>query len=88
MNIFLYLRRGHYTESVHDTIRVFLTDLADEQSSHTRTGTTTQGVCKLETLETVAALSLLPHHIQDRVNQLSSFCVVALCPVVTGSTLT
>jgi hypothetical protein len=42
----------------------------------------------LETLEAVAALSFLSNDIEDGVDQLSTLGVVALSPVVTGSTLT
>jgi hypothetical protein len=44
-------------------------------------------VGQLETLETVTAFGLLPHHVHDAVHQLSPLCVVALCPVVSRTTL-
>ena len=50
----------------------YLPDLRDKEGSHTGSGTTTKGVGQLESLQTVASLSLLPHNVQDRVNQLSS----------------
>lgn len=65
MTYFLYLRRGNHAEGIHDTIRVFFPDFADEQGSHAGTCATTQGMCKLETLQAVTALSLLSHHIHD-----------------------
>lgn len=61
----LYLGRRHHAESVHDAVGVLLSDFADEQCAHARAGASTQGVGELEALETVAALRLLPHHIQD-----------------------
>ena len=83
----VYLRWGHYAESVHDAIRILLSNFADKQRAHARTGSSTQGVCELEALEAVAALCLLPHHIQDRVHQLGSLSVVAFGPVITCSAL-
>ena len=38
-------------EGLHDTIRVFLTDLGDQECTHTGTGTTTEGVDQLESLQ-------------------------------------
>ena len=48
----------------------------------------TQRVGQLEALQAVTALGLLPNHIQDRVNQLGSLCIVALGPVVACTGLT
>ena len=38
-------------EGVHDTVWVLLTDLWDKKCAHTGTGTTTEGVGKLESLK-------------------------------------
>ena len=46
-------------EGVHDSVGVFLTDLGDEESSHSRSGSSTKGVCELETLEAVARFGFL-----------------------------
>ena len=43
---------------------------------------------ELEALKAVAALGLLPHHVQDTVHQLCTLCVVTLGPVVTRTRLT
>lgn len=59
-------------------VRILLTDLRNEQCTHTRASTTTQRVSDLETLETVARLSLLADNIEDGVNQLSTLSVVTL----------
>lgn len=75
-------------ESFHDTIWVFLTNLGDEESSHTGTGTTTEGVGDLETLETVATFGFLSDDVEDGVNEFSTFGVVTLGPVVTSTSLT
>ena len=42
---------------------------------------------QLEALKTVAALGLLPHHVQDAVNQLRALGVVTLGPVVASTRL-
>lgn len=68
-------------------VRVFFTDLGDQESTHTGTGTSTEGVGDLETLQTVARFGFLTDNVQDRVNQFSTFGVVTLGPVVTGTGL-
>lgn len=88
-NIFMhYLRRWHHTEGIHDPIGVLLSDLADEQRAHAGAGASSQRVCELETLQTLTALSLFSHHVQDRIHQLRPLCVMAFSPVVTCPTLT
>jgi len=77
----------HDGESGHDSIGVFLSDLGDEESTHTGSGTTTEGVGDLETLKAIATLSFLSDNIEDGVNELSTFGVVTLGPVVTGTGL-
>jgi hypothetical protein len=74
-------------ECAHHTIWVFLTNLGDHQSTHTRTCPTTKGVAKLESLKAIAALGFLADNIENRVNQLSTLGVVTLCPVVTCTSL-
>ncbi len=83
-----HLWRWDNGEGGHDTIRILLTDLGDQQGTHTRAGSTTHGVGHLETLEAVAGLSFLADNIEDGVNQLSTFGVVTLGPVVTSTGLT
>merc|ERR1712100_682433 len=75
-------------EGEHHTVWVLLADLGDEESSHTSTSTTTQGVAELEALEAVAGLGLLAHDIEHRVDELGTLGVVALGPVVTRTGLT
>merc|ERR1719199_1326789 len=77
----------HDGESGHDSIWVLLSDLGDEEGSHTGSGTTTEGVGDLETLEAVTALSFLSDDIEDGVDELGSLGVMTLGPVVTGSSL-
>jgi len=81
------LGRRHDGESGHDSVGVFLSDLRDEESTHTGTGTTTKRVSDLETLEAVTALSFLSDNVEDGVNKLGTFSVVTLGPVVTGTSL-
>mmetsp|Transcript_21139 Transcript_21139/g.29810 ORF Transcript_21139/g.29810 Transcript_21139/m.29810 type:complete len:311 (+) Transcript_21139:547-1479(+) len=74
-------------EGSHHPVGVFLTDLGDKESTHTRTSTTTHRVGDLETLEAVARLGFFTDNVEDRVDQFSTFGVVTLGPVVTGSGL-
>ena len=81
------LRGGNHRVGAHNTIRIFLPDLRDHQSSHTLTSTSTQAVAQLEALQAVASLSLFPDNIENRVNQFLTFSVVPLGPVVTSTGL-
>ena len=83
-----HLGGGHNGESAHNSVGVLLSDLGDEEGSHTRAGTTTEGVGDLEALEAVGTLSLLSADIEDGVDKLGTLGVVTLGPVVTGSGLT
>ena len=83
-----HLGGRHDGESGHDSVWVLFSDLGDEEGSHTGSGTTTEGVGDLETLEAVATLSFLSDNIEDRVDELGSLGVVTLGPVVTGTGLT
>merc|ERR1712036_140371 len=82
-----HLGGWHDGECAHHAVGVLLTDLGDQESSHAGAGTTTERVGDLEALEAVAALSLLADDIEDGVDELSTFGVVALGPVVTGTGL-
>lgn len=81
------LWRRNDGESGHHAVGELLTDLGDQQSTHTSTSTTTQRVGDLETLEAVAALSLTTNDIQDLVDQFSALGVVTLGPVVASTGL-
>jgi len=78
---------GEDRESFHDSVGVFFSDLGDQESSHTRSGTTSEGVGDLETLEAIAAFSFLSDDVEDGVNEFSTLSVVSLGPVVTSSGL-
>jgi hypothetical protein len=75
-------------ESFHDSVWVFFSDLGDEEGTHTGTGTTSQRVGNLETLEAIATFSFLSDDIEDGVDEFSTFSVVTLGPVVTSTSLT
>jgi hypothetical protein len=78
---------GHNGEGGHHTVGELLADLGDEEGTHTGTGTTTEGVGDLETLEAVTGLSLATDNIDDLVDELSTLSVVTLGPVVSGTRL-
>jgi hypothetical protein len=78
----------HDGEGAHLSVGVLLTDLGDEEGAHAGAGTTTEGVGDLEALEAVTALSLLTDDVEDGVDELSTFGVMTLGPVVTGTGLT
>jgi hypothetical protein len=81
------LGRGDDGEGGHHTVGELLTDLGDQECTHTGTGTTTQGVGDLETLEAVASLGLTADDIDDLVDELGTLGVVTLGPVVTSTRL-
>jgi hypothetical protein len=75
-------REGH-----HDSVGVFFTDLGDQQSSHTGSGTTTQRVSDLETLKAIARFGFFTHDVQNGIDQFGTFGVVTFGPVITGTGL-
>merc|ERR1712195_109759 len=77
----------HDGEGAHNSVGVLLTDLGDKEGSHSGSGTTTKRVGDLESLEAIAALSFLADDIEDGVDELGSFGVMSLGPVVTGTGL-
>lgn len=52
----------------HHSIGVFFANFADQESTHTSTGTSAERVCYLETLETVTSLGFASNNIQNLVN--------------------
>merc|ERR1712057_26935 len=82
-----HLGGWHDGEGEHHAVGVLLTDLGDEESSHTGTRATTEGVAELEALEAIAGLGLLADNIEDGVDELGTLSVVTLGPVVTGTGL-
>merc|ERR1719345_588986 len=77
----------HDGEGAHNSVGVFLTDLGDKEGSHSRSGTSTKRVGDLESLEAIASLSFLADNIEDGIDELGSFGVMSLGPVVTGTGL-
>jgi len=77
----------HDGEGDHLSIGVLLSDLGDEEGSHTGSGTTTEGVGDLESLEAIATFGFLSDNIEDGVDELGTLSVVTLGPVVTGTGL-
>ena len=82
-----HLGGGHDGEGLHNSVGVLLSHLGDKEGSHTRAGSTSEGVGDLEALEAVAALSLLSGDVEDGVDEFSTLSVVTLGPVVSGSGL-
>merc|ERR1711957_917861 len=78
---------GHDGEGNHHTVGVLLTDLGDEEGSHAGSGTATERVGDLESLEAIAAFGSLADDIEDGVDELGTFGVMSLGPVVTGTGL-
>jgi hypothetical protein len=71
----------------HLSVWVLFSDLGDEEGSHTGSGTTTERVGDLESLEAIAAFGFLADNIEDGVDEFGTFGVVTLGPVVTGTGL-
>merc|ERR1712057_59999 len=82
-----HLGGWHDGEGEHHTVGVLLADLGDQESSHTGTGTATEGVAELEALEAIAGLGLLAHDVEHGVDELGTLGVVTLGPVITGTSL-
>ena len=72
-----HLRRRDDGEGRHDAVGVLLADFGDQQSAHPGAGTPAQGVAELEPLQAVAALRLLTDNVEDGVDELGTFGVVA-----------
>lgn len=81
-------RLGKDGEGSHHAVGELLTDLGDQQSTHTGTGTTTERVGDLETLEAVTAFGLTADNVEDVVDELGTLSVVTLGPVVASTRLT
>ena len=77
----------HDGECAHHSVGIFLSDFRDEECSHTRSGTTTEGVGDLETLEAIATFGFFTDDIEDGVDEFGTFGVMSLGPVVTGTSL-
>merc|ERR1719199_876879 len=76
-------RRWDHREGLHDSVRVLLTDLGYKKCAHAGTRASTKGVAQLETLKAITTLGLFANNVQDRIDQLSTFSVVTLGPIIT-----
>ena len=74
-------------EGFHNSVRIFFSYFGNQKSSHTRSGSTSQGVGDLESLKAVASFGFFSDDIENWINQFCSFCVMTFCPVVSGSGL-
>ena len=72
--------------ALHLLIELFV-NLGQDEGTKTGTGTTTEGVAKLEALHAVACLSLLTNHIHDGIDQVKTVRQVSTGIVVTGTGL-
>jgi hypothetical protein len=63
-----HLRGRHDGKRGHHSVRVLLTNLADQESPHTCAGTSSKRVRYLEPLETITRLGLTSHNVQNLVN--------------------
>ena len=83
-----YLRRWYHRERGHYPVGIFFADLGDQKCAHTGTGTTAQRMSQLETLQAVATLRFLSHHVEHRVHQFRALRVMSFRPIVARSGLT
>ena len=60
-----HLGRRNNRVGVHDPVGVFLSDLGDEKCSHSRSSSSSERMCQLESLETVTVFCFFPDHIKD-----------------------
>ena len=81
------LGRWYDREGGHHAVRKFLTDLGDQERTHTGTSSTTEGVGDLEALEAIASFGLTANNIENLVDKLSTFGIMTLGPVVTSARL-
>jgi len=79
--------RRAYRVSGHDSVGVLLTDLGDEEGAHASASTATKRVGDLKALQAVARLRFLADHVKDGVDELGTFGVVSLGPIVTSAGL-
>ena len=83
-----YLGRWHYREWTHHFVGVLFSDLADEQGAHSGPGAAPQGVCDLETLQTVTVLNLFSRYIQNRIHHVCALYIMTPGPAISSTILT
>ena len=74
-------------ESLHDSVWIFFSNFWNKEGTHSWSCSTSQWMGELETLEAIASFGLFSSNIENWINQFSSFSVVTLGPVISGSTL-
>lgn len=62
-------------------------DLGYKKRPHSRARATTERMGDLKALETIAALCLAAHHIQYLIDELGTFSIMTLRPIVAGARL-
>merc|ERR1712144_46307 len=82
-----HLGGWHHREGEHHTVGVLLTDLGDQESSHTGARATSERVAELEALQAIAGLGFLADNIKHGVDELRTLGVVTLGPIVSGAGL-
>mmetsp|Transcript_3997 Transcript_3997/g.8803 ORF Transcript_3997/g.8803 Transcript_3997/m.8803 type:complete len:283 (+) Transcript_3997:666-1514(+) len=82
-----HLGGRHHRVRAHHPIRKLLTNLGNQQSSHSRAGPASERVRDLEPLQAVTVFRLTPNHVHHGVHQFRAFRVVPLCPVVSRARL-
>ena len=78
---------GDNREGAHHAVGVLLADLGDQESSHSRASASSERMGQLESLEAVAAFSLLADNIEDAVDEFRTLRVVSFAPVVSSTRL-
>ena len=87
MALISYLGGGDDREGVHNSVGVLFSDFGDEKSSHTGASSATERVRQLKSLKAVAGFGFFSDNVENGVDELGSFCVVTLGPVVSGARL-
>jgi len=82
-----HLGGGDDGVSGHNAVGIFFTDLGDQESSHTGSGTATKRMAQLEALKAITSLSLLADDVENGINQFGTLGVVTFGPIVTGTSL-
>ena len=79
--------QGYDRKGSHHTVREFLADLIDKKGTHTGNGSTTERVGNLKALKAVRAFSFATDDIEDLINKLGTFSIVAFGLVIVSARL-
>jgi hypothetical protein len=69
------------------TLYLTFADLGYKKRPHSRARAATQRMSDLKALQTIAPFGFAAHHIQYLINELGTFSIMALRPIVTGARL-